>query len=80
MSKRPDNDSLATWHEHDDGTWAWAAVCEVCRVERPVAGAMPGFNIHHLHRQNVLGTTTEEEVRDVLSNVKPEDRDKIGRV
>ena len=37
------------------------------------------FNIHHLSRQNREGVTTAEEVRDVLSNVKPEDREKIGR-
>ena len=37
------------------------------------------FNIHHLKRQNVDGITTAGEVREVLSNVKPQDRDKIAR-
>jgi len=37
------------------------------------------FSIHHLKRQNAEGRTTAEEVREVLSNVKPQDRDKIAR-
>ena len=37
------------------------------------------FNIHHLSRQNREHITTAGEVRDVLANVKPEDREKIGR-
>ena len=69
-----------TWHVHDDGGWEWGAVCGVCVAAKPVAVAGgPYFNVAHLHRQNVMGTTTAEEVRDVLSNIKPEDRDKYGR-
>ncbi len=80
MSNDYPKEPCATYHVHDDESWQWDAVCEVCVVVRPAAGAMPGFNIAHLHRQNVLGVTTAEEVKDVLSNVKPEDREKIGRV
>ena len=69
-----------TYHIHDDGGWEWGAVCGVCVASVEPAGAKgPYFNIYHLRRQNALGVSTRQEVADVLSNIKPEDRDKIGR-
>lgn len=80
---RPADDETRTWHEHDpgvEGAWAWGVLCGECRAVRPVPPDMPYFNIQMLKKHNALGTNTFAEIRDVLSNVKPEDMEKIDRV
>lgn len=83
---QPSDDSDRTWHvcdiNREQGEWGWGIDCERCRGERTGhrgASSNPYFNIEHLKRQNREGVTTAEEVRDVLANVKPEDREKIAR-
>ncbi len=83
---QPSDDSDQTWHvcsvDDPDGEWGWGIVCDRCAVEKTGhlgASSLPYFNIEILKRQNREGRTTAEEVREVLANVKPEDRDKIGR-
>jgi len=74
---RPPDDADFTWHVHDDGGWAEGVVCAECRapMRLPVPG--PSFNIRHLQRQNLDGTTTRSEEREALGDRW--DDEKIGR-
>ena len=76
----PSDDCQDTWHIHENSSWAWGINCDDCHTAPDWHGYDgPNINIMHLKRQNAEGRTTAEEVREVLSNVKPEDREKITR-
>jgi len=78
----PPDDSPDTWHVHEDSSWAWGIECDYCagvKNGKLYANTAPLYSIGHLRRQNQYGTTSASEEREVLSGVKPEDRDKIGR-
>ncbi len=67
-------------HDHQRSRDWYKDPCLGCTLGTPRnPRSYKGFNIHHLKRQNREGTTTASEVREVLSGVKPEDRDKITR-
>lgn len=79
--KQPRASETKTWHVHDDDTWEWGAVCEVCQVERPVGGPginAPWFNIKQLQKQNATGISTAMEEREALGDRWNDP--KIGRV
>ncbi len=72
----PEDDDLRTWHVHDDGTWAWGAVCEEC-IATPKGGddKRVHFNIRHLQTQNREGWTVREKEQEIWDEAAKSGRD-----
>ena len=78
MKRKPSSSETKTWHVHDDDTWEWGVVCEVCRVPEPVPSPGPYFNIRQLQKQNESGISSRMEEREALGDRW--DDPKVGRV
>ena len=73
---RPGPDETLTWHEHQDGTWGWGALCPAC-----VATPLPGptnkihFNIARLRADNAGHYTQRELAREITDAADRDGRD-----
>ena len=72
---KPSDDETRTWHEHDDGTWNWDAVCLTCMADVPQAGDMPYFNIKRLKTENATHFGVDSFKREIYENARRDGRD-----
>lgn len=71
---KPSDNETRTWHEHDDGTWAWGVVCDKCTAPR-VYGTGPMFNIKRLKADNAGHYTQHGLAREVEDAARKDGRD-----
>ncbi len=73
--KRPSDDETRTWHIHEDGSWAWEAVCHLCSAPPLLPAKIPYFNIKRLKADNAGHYTQRELGREITDAARADGRD-----